>query len=203
MTTSKPAMSSSRTLVMVVVGLWVGVLVGALVIGGLVWAGAVQLPGSSGGQSQVAGSDEAPLAQLESGTLATDFNLVDLEGKPVKLSDYRGKVVVFNFWATWCGPCVQEMPTFQEYQDRYPNFVMLGIDQEESAETVKNFLSKMPISYPILLDLKNDAAAAYKVMLLPTTIFVDEKGELRFRHYGVMSEEQLQYYLKTLKVISE
>lgn len=92
---------------------------------------------------------------------------------------------------------------FQEYQDRYPNFVMVGVDQEESAETVTEFLSTLPLTYSILLDTDAELADAYKVMLLPTTVFVDDKGEVRFRHYGIMSEEQLQYYLKTLKVIPE
>jgi len=191
--------STSRSLVMVVVGLWVGVLLGAVVIGGLVYAGVIPLPGSS----QAQGSGEIPLARLESGTLAPDFTLDNLDSQQVNLSDYRGKVVVFNFWATWCGPCVQEMPMFQEYQDRYPNMVVLGIDQEESVEQVRNFLSTTSFTYTMLLDMDAEVADQYKVMLLPTTIFVDEKGEVRFRHFGVMSEDQFQYYLKTLKVIAE
>ncbi len=191
--------STSRSLMMVVVGLWVGVLLGAVVIGGLAYAGVIPLFGNS--QAQEPG--EVPLAKLEAGTLAPDFGLETLEGKQINLSDYRGKVVVFNFWATWCGPCVQEMPMFQEYQDRYPNMVVLGIDQEESADQVQKFLSATSLTYTMLLDMDAEVADQYKVMLLPTTIFVDEKGEVRFRHFGVMSEDQLQYYLKTLKVIAE
>jgi thiol-disulfide isomerase/thioredoxin len=199
MSEAKVSSSSSKTLVMVVVGLWVGVLLGAVVVGVLAFTGVIPLFGNT-----AAGDEQAaPLAKEESGTLAEDFSLSDVNGSTVKLSDYRGKVVVFNFWATWCGPCVEEMPMFEAYQQQYQNFVLLGLNEEETKEQVQAFLAEQELNYTMLLDEKADAAAKYKVMILPTTIFVDEKGEVRFRHYGIMNEEQLKYYLTKLGVITQ
>ncbi|MDI6696432.1 MAG: TlpA disulfide reductase family protein [Anaerolineales bacterium] len=191
--------ASSKGLVMVVVGLWAGVILGAIIIGILVFTGVIPLLGNSTAQD----SGEAPLAALESGTTIPDIEMVSLKGEPMRPSDYRGKVVLMNFWATWCGPCIREMPMFQEYQDRYPNLVVLGVDEEETPEKVSQFIEQMGITYTIALDQRAEMGRAMRVSFLPTTIFVDEKGEIRFRHYGIMSEEQLVYYLSTLGVISE
>lgn len=196
------ATASSNNLVKVVIGLWVGVLLGVAVIAALVFTGVIPLFG--GGAPGPAGApQEAPLAKLESGTLAPDVAMADLDGNPVTLADYRGKVVVMNFWATWCGPCVQEMPMFQEYQDRYPQMVMLSVDEEESPEKVKEFLNALQLTYTILLDQKADMGRALRINFLPTTYFIDEKGEIRFRHYGILSAEQMDYYLETLGVSAE
>jgi len=134
---------------------------------------------------------------------APDFELPDLEGNIRRLSDYKGQVVVLNFWATWCGPCVREMPMFQEFQDRYPEMVLLGVDEEESPETVRDFLQKMGLTYTILLDEKAELARDLRVNYLPTTFFVDQQGDIRFRHYGIVTEEQLTHYLTELGVIQE
>jgi len=191
--------ASSKGLVMVVVGLWAGVILGAIIIGILVFTGVIPLLGNSTAQD----SGEAPLAALEPGTMIPDIEMASLKGEPMRPSDYRGKVVLMNFWATWCGPCIREMPMFQEYQDRYPNLVVLGVDEEETPEKVSQFIEQMGITYTIALDQHAEMGRAMRVSFLPTTIFVDEKGEIRFRHYGIMSEEQLVYYLSTLGVISE
>jgi thiol-disulfide isomerase/thioredoxin len=124
-------------------------------------------------------------------------------GEPAHLADFQGKVVALNFWATWCGPCVREMPMFQEFQDRYPNFVMLGVNEEESPKMVSDFLEGLNLSYTMLLDQKADLARALRVSFLPTTFFLDETGEIRFRHYGIMSADQLTHYLTELGVITE
>ncbi len=189
--------SSSKRMLWVVIGLWLGVLAGGVAVFFLAFGDIIQIGGNN------PGSGEVPLAKLESGTLATDFDLENVAGGRIKLSDQRGKVVVFNFWATWCGPCIQEMPMFQEYQEKYPDLVMIGINEEETADQVRTFLEKMPLTYYMLLDPDTKVAADNRVMLLPTTIFIDEKGEIRFRHYGIMSEDQFEYYLQTLGVIPQ
>lgn len=187
--------ASGKKLVTVVVGLWVGVCLGAALIGVLVYTGVIPLLGDTS-----AGSAPS-LAAEESGEQAPDIELADLEGSPVSLSDYQGRVVVLNFWATWCGPCVREMPMFQEFQDRYPNFVMLGVNEEESPDMVRDFFSQMGLSYTILLDQKAEMARELRVNYLPTTFLIDEKGEIRFRHYGILTEDQLSHYLTELGVI--
>lgn len=189
--------ASSKKLVTVVVGLWVGVLLGAALIGILVYTGVIPLLGDGEPDSA------PPLAVEESGKQAPDIPLLDLEGRQVRLADYQGQVVVLNFWATWCGPCVREMPMFQEYQDRYPNFVMLGVNEEESPDLVRDFFGQMGLSYTILLDQKAEMGRELQVTFLPTTFLIDEQGEIRFRHYGILTEEQLSHYLTVLGVIQE
>jgi thiol-disulfide isomerase/thioredoxin len=138
---------------------------------------------------------------VESDSPAPDFALADLSGNTVSLTDFRGQVVVLNFWATWCGPCVEEMPMFQKYQDQYPDMVMIGVDAEEKPQTVIDFLSDKGLSYLMLLDEKAIAGDLYQVLVLPTTYFIDEEGTIRFRHIGVISEAQLEAYLGSLGVV--
>jgi thiol-disulfide isomerase/thioredoxin len=189
--------SSSKKLLTVVIGLWAGVCLGIGVIGVLVLTGVIPLLDNSV-------EEAAPqIAAEESGVPAPDFELPDLEGNVSRLSDFKGKVVVLNFWATWCGPCVREMPMFQQFQDRYPDMVLLGVDEEESPETVRDFIQKMGLTYTILLDQKAKLAQDLRVNYLPTTFFIDGQGDIRFRHYGILSEEQLTHYLTELEVIQE
>lgn len=185
---------TTKKLLIAVLGLWFAILFGAiiivvLVLNGYISLGAPELPGAP------------PLAKLENGSLANDFALENLNAEQVRLSDLRGKVVVVNFWATWCIPCVEEMPSFQEFQNQYPDFVMLGIDQEEGLEQVRTFLEGKGIDYQILLDYNAKVAGSYKVFMLPTTFFIDQEGMIRFRHYGIMTPDQMAYYLRTLGVI--
>lgn len=195
------ATPSSNKLVKVVIGLWAGIGLGVVLIGILIWTGVIPLLGAPAAADA---SEQGPaLAQLESGTLAPDETMTHLDGSAMTLADYRGKVVVMNFWATWCGPCVEEMPMFQEYQDQYPQMVMLGVDLEETPEKVNAFIEQLRLTYTIVLDQKGDMGRTLRVSFLPTTIFIDEKGEIRFRHYGIMTPEQMDYYLETLGVASE
>jgi thiol-disulfide isomerase/thioredoxin len=186
--------SKSRNLIIIVAGLWIGIFLGVGVIVALVLTGTISL----GGSNEI---DYAPIAKLESGSLANDFELENLDGGKTRLSDLRGKVVVANFWATWCIPCLEEMPMFQSYSEEYPNIAMLGIDEEEGMDKVSSLISRMGITYPILLDLNAKVGQSYKVYMLPTTIFIDEEGMIRFRHYGTMSQDQFAYYLRTLGAI--
>jgi cytochrome c biogenesis protein CcmG, thiol:disulfide interchange protein DsbE len=181
-------------LLVIVIGLWLAILFGMIIVVGLVLNGFI----SFGATEE---SASPPLADLENGSLANDFSLENLHGEKVRLSDLRGKVVVVDFWATWCIPCVEEMPTFQEFQDKYPGFVMIGIDQEESRDQVSTFLADKGINYQILLDYNAKVAGSYKVFMLPTTFFIDQDGMIRFRHYGIMTPKQLAYYLRTLGVV--
>lgn len=183
--------AKSKSLLYVVVGLWVLIFIALAAGVVMVLNGTINLGGTDAPKA-------APLANLENGSLANDFELEDVTGTKVRLSDLRGKVVVINFWATWCVPCVQEMPMFDTYASQYPQFTMLGIDPEESPEKVKPFVEKMGMGYQILLDRNGKVMQNYKVSMLPTTFFIDEEGMIRFRHYGSMAQEQLEYYLRTM-----
>lgn len=187
---------SSKQLIAIVAGLWIGVLMGAAVIAGLVYMG--NQTTSSG--LQQSGFDAPPLARMEDGTLASDFELASAAGEKVRLSNLRGKVVVLNFWATWCVPCVREMPTFEDLQQRYPNFVMVGVNTEEDEQIVSTFVQKMGLTYLMLLDKNAKVAANFRVMMLPSTFVIDERGMIRYRHFGVIEPDQLEQYLASLGV---
>jgi cytochrome c biogenesis protein CcmG, thiol:disulfide interchange protein DsbE len=187
---------SSKQLIAIVAGLWIGVLMGAAAIAGLIYIS----NRSSASSLQQAGLNAVPLARLEDGTLASDFKLESVTGQPLQLSDLRGKVVVLNFWATWCKPCIREMPMFQRVQDEHPNFVMLGVDTDETADNIGDFVKNIGLTYPIVLDKDSRVAANFRVMLLPSTFVIDERGMIRFRHFGLMQQEQLEQYLSTLGV---
>jgi peroxiredoxin len=187
--------SKTKKLIVVVVVVWIGIFIGVGAIIALVLSGTIQLGGSNTAEGV------APLARLEEGSLANDFTLNDLEGGNIRLSDLRGKPVVLNYWATWCVPCVEEMPMFQAYSEQYSNFTMIGINQAEGIDKVAPFVERMGLTYPVLLDLNSKVSQAYKVFLLPTTFFIDEEGMIRFRHYGIMTQDQFQYYLRTLGAV--
>jgi len=187
--------SKTKKLIVVIVAVWIVIFVGVGAIIALVLSGTIQLGGANTAEGV------APLARLEEGSLANDFELGDLKGGSIRLSDLRGKPVVLNYWATWCGPCIEEMPMFQAYSEQYSNFTMIGINQAEGIDKVAPFVERMGLTYPVLLDLNSKVTQAYKVFLLPTTFFIDEEGMIRFRHYGIMTQDQFQYYLRTLGAV--
>lgn len=138
-------------------------------------------------------SDPAP----EVGAEAPYFALIDLNGERVSLSDLRGQVVLLNFWATWCGPCREEMPTIQErYNDG--GFAVLAIDFDESKEKVQGYMDELGIDLPVLLDPGGNIQELYRVRGYPTSFFVDADGVIRFIHIGELKIGDLDYYLTQL-----
>jgi thiol-disulfide isomerase/thioredoxin len=138
---------------------------------------------------------------------APDFALQNLAGETVSLAEQRGRVVVLNFWASWCDPCVQEMPTLEAYSSKYAQDVaVIGVNAQESAATVSSFVDKLAaqssvgVLYEILLDVDGQVGRAYQTYALPTTYFIDREGVVRYRHIGFLSEAQLQEYLTQLGV---
>jgi peroxiredoxin len=120
---------------------------------------------------------------------ATDFSLRDINGQEVTLSQYQGKVVVMQFWATWCGPCKVEMPHLQKiYTDlKDKGFVVLSVssDDARTASQVKPFISKMKYSFPVLLDKESTVVGAYNPSkTLPYLVIIDKNGDVVQRHSG-------------------
>ena len=115
---------------------------------------------------------------IESGILAPDFTFPGLDGKMVSLSDYKGKVVLVNIWATWCPPCVREMPSMEKLYAKFNNdgFTILAIDMMEEADSVRAFKEEYKLNFPILLDFDGSVAQFYNVMSIPTTYIVDQEG---------------------------
>lgn len=152
----------------------------------------------------------APVGALLPGTAlavdaATDFTLRDIDGKEVSLSGLRGKVVVLSFWATWCGPCKEEMPHLFEMHKKYgeQGLVILSIstDDARSASKVKPFIVKMGYTFPVLLDRDSTVVGAYNpAKTLPYTVVVDRAGNVvhRVTGYNPGDEAALEQMLQPL-----
>jgi len=117
----------------------------------------------------------------EIGKSAPSFQLTDINGKSVSLSDFQGKPVLINFWATWCAPCLFEMPYIQEVYDEWAErgLVILAINIGESPSRVENFMHYFNFSFPVLMDMKKNVTAKYNVIGYPTTYFIDGDGIIR------------------------
>ena len=130
------------------------------------------------------------------GSSAPDFELVGIKDETIKLSDLRGKIVVLNFWATWCEPCKVEMPYFEElYQSEGSDLAILGVNFDVPPDQVKQFVDQFQLSFPILLDPGGEVQNLYRVRGYPTTFIVDEQGIVQYHHIGLITEDQLEHYL--------
>jgi thiol-disulfide isomerase/thioredoxin len=118
--------------------------------------------------------------------------LKDLDGRPHDLADYRGKVVVVNFWATWCAPCRDELPSLERLRDalRSRPFEVLAVNVAEGEPRVKRFLAEVPFRLPVLLDRDGDTQRAWKVRGLPATFLLDREGSIRFWYLGELDWAQ-------------
>jgi thiol-disulfide isomerase/thioredoxin len=132
---------------------------------------------------------------------ASDFTLTSVESQQVTLSDLKGQGVLVNFWATWCPPCLDEMPLLEQYSQKYPgSLVVLGINYQEQDELVEKFRQENSISFPLLLDPSGKVADLYYVHNFPMSFFIDSEGTIRAQHLGVLTEDQLVRYLKLIGI---
>jgi thiol-disulfide isomerase/thioredoxin len=130
---------------------------------------------------------------------APDFNLKDANGASVKLSDYRGKVVLLNFWATWCGPCKIEIPWFMEFEQQYKNkgFAVLGVAMDDEGwEVVKPYIADRKVNYRVVMGNDSVASAYGGIEALPTTFVIDQEGRIVASHIGLINKDD---YLKEIK----
>lgn len=130
--------------------------------------------------------------KAEVGSLAPDFLLGGMkEGEEVRLSDYRGRPVVLNFWATWCAPCRKEIPNLVAAYDQYADegLVVIGLNHEEGSSIVKPYVDKFGMDFPIAIDLDGEMWDRYRLLGLPTTFFIDRDGVIRSIYMGPFVEE--------------
>ena len=153
-----------------------------------------------GGSSSPQSGGGSPQAGVNQGYLAVDFTLPALDGAEVSPSDYRGSVVLINFWATWCPPCRAEIPDIiKAYEARQGDgLVVLGIAVEQAYPLVAPFAEAIGMSYPVLLDEHGQVYKTYRTPGLPMSIFLDREGVIRVRHVGLMTGQQLDGYLASL-----
>jgi len=132
-------------------------------------------------------SSQAP----QVGEQAPDFQLPNLEGQSISLSDFRGEPVLVNFWASWCGPCIYEMPFIQEVYEEWSasGLVVLAINKGESLSTAKDFMQSGNYSFPVLLDISQDVALEYNIWGIPTTFFIDKDGIIQAIKVGAFSSK--------------
>ncbi len=132
-------------------------------------------------------STDTPAPYVEAGTVAPEFRLADLEsGEPVPLSSYRGRVVLLNFWATWCKPCEDEMPSMEALYRSLAGqaFELVAVSVDDDVELVRAFRSRHGLSFPILLDPARAAADAYQTFRFPETFLIDAEGRVIQRYVG-------------------
>jgi peroxiredoxin len=136
---------------------------------------------------------------------APAFTLTSLAGQPAGLSQYKGQVVMVNFWATWCGPCQQEMPLLDQMYKKYKpaGFTLIGVNVDKEAPAVKELLARKPVSFPVLLDPANEVSKAYHVDEMPSSVIIDRKGEIRYIHRGYKPGDENEYQDRIRQLIRE
>ncbi|MDR7855588.1 TlpA disulfide reductase family protein [Tissierella sp.] len=137
--------------------------------------------------------------EIASGKQSPDFTLKNLEGEDVSLSDFRGKIVLINFWATWCSWCDVEMPDLQKLDDENDDLVVLAVNVMEDKDTVKKYMEDGGYSFEVVFDEEGEIATTYLVNGLPNSYFVDEEGILLGGVPGMMTYEQMVEILENIR----
>ncbi|MDQ0270497.1 TlpA disulfide reductase family protein [Cytobacillus purgationiresistens] len=140
---------------------------------------------------------------LNEGDLAPEIELEDIEGNSFKLSDYKGKTVLLNFWASWCGPCEAEMPHMEKLHNKYKDegFEVIAVNMTRS-ERVKNapekFVDKHHLTFPIPMDREGKVSDEYEIVAYPTSYFIDSNGVIRNKVLGALNEEYMEKEIQKL-----
>jgi thiol-disulfide isomerase/thioredoxin len=147
----------------------------------------------------------ASVVPISPGVSAPGFELDSIDGKPVNLADYKGQVVLLNFWASWCGPCRKEMPILDQLQKQYHNkgFTMVGVNVEPNSNDAVSWLKATPVSFPILFDRSSVASKLYQVEGMPNTVIIDRQGRVRYIHRGYKPGEENEYLDQIRSLIRE
>ena len=137
--------------------------------------------------------------------LAPDFTLKTLDGPNLRLEEYRGQVVLINFWASWCGPCRQEMPILDRLHKRYEDagFAVLGINVEGEISPAQKIVDKTKVTFPVLIDEGQLVSELYQLEAMPSTVVIDRDGVVRYVHRGYKPGDEAKYVEVVKKLIRE
>jgi peroxiredoxin len=181
---------------------WAAAAAAALGVGVLAAPMMLGDPPAFTGAPQLAPSHEKTAACKADRKANLDFTLKDRNGESVRLEDFRGKAILLNYWATWCGPCKVEIPIFNELYAKYRDqgLVILGISVDDDEPTLKEFVKKTPMNYPVLLAAGQEEVleAAGEVYGYPTSFFIDRSGSVCGRHIGIATKESFEASIKPL-----
>jgi peroxiredoxin len=185
---------SKKVILILTAGLLIGAGLGVLVIIGI-------RDSSLFGSSAETGAQGNPPIAPRKGALAPDFDLKSLSGEKVSLRDFGGKIVLLNFWATWCAPCRIEMPAIQSrFEQHRSELEVLAINFDEPSDQVQAFVQELGLTFTVLLDPGGEVQRLYQIRGYPTTYIVDESGVVAIQHIGIMTEQQLDEYLSQVGV---
>jgi peroxiredoxin len=155
--------------------------------------------------ASIAIQSPAALASVKIGTTAPNFTLKSASGKNLKLSEYRGKVVLLNFWATWCGPCREEIPQLNKLQRKFKSggFTVLGVNIDRNHAPAKVLARKLRVRFPILFDSNKAVSRLYQVDAMPNTVIIDRNGVIRFVHRGYVKGYENAYREQVRQLLRE
>ena len=134
--------------------------------------------------------------------VAQDFTLTTLQGEQVSLSDYKGKIVILNFWVTWCEPCKEEMPDLQSFSEEHPDVAVLAVNltsMDLGIDIVKQFVDVFGLTFPILLDEADIVGQQYNILTIPTSYIIDTEGKIFREVIGPMDERMMEDLISDLK----
>lgn len=136
---------------------------------------------------------------------APDFTLPAPGGKHVKLSDFKGQVVMLNFWASWCGPCREEMPLIEGLYNKYNGlgFTVLGVNVDTNSNDGMAMMKQLKVTFPVGFDAKNKVSELYKIDAMPSTVMIDAHGNMRFLHRGYKPGTEVEYDQEIRELIRE
>lgn len=132
---------------------------------------------------------------LDAGAKMPEIGLTDISGKPVSLASLAGKVVIVDFWATWCAPCREELPQLEKFHQKYraKGLAIVGVSVDKEAEGIKGFLDKLKITFPVVHDAGHQVSGKYSPPRMPSSYIVDRKGIVRYVHGGYRAGDAAEF----------
>lgn len=155
--------------------------------------------------ASMTGFPTAQAAMPAVGKPAPDFTLRSSNGKNLKLGEYRGQVVMLNFWATWCGPCRQELPLLNRLHEQYrrSGFALLGVNVDDNPKAAEDMARQLGVSFPLLFDTDKGVSKRYDIDGMPSTLLLDRDGKVRYVHRGYRAGYEKQYEAEIRELLKQ